>query len=114
MIRISSLPSVLNPSQVNPTQSNPTQPGRILDPSETGTPAAAAKQFGEFLSEALAGVEGAQDAAALAAQRLATGEIRDVAEVTIASEKATLSLQLLIQVRNKVLEAYQEIIRMPV
>jgi len=73
-----------------------------------------AKDFGQLFSEALAKVEQAQQDAASAAQRLATGEIRDVAEVTIASEKATLALQLLVQVRNKVLEAYQEVMRMPV
>ncbi|HWI62419.1 MAG TPA: flagellar hook-basal body complex protein FliE [Symbiobacteriaceae bacterium] len=72
------------------------------------------KEFGQFLSEALANVEAAQQEAATAAQRLATGEIQDVAEVTIASEKATLALQLTVQVRNKVLEAYQEMMRMPV
>jgi flagellar hook-basal body complex protein FliE len=72
------------------------------------------KEFGQFLQEALTKVETAQQDAAAAAQKLATGEIRDVAEVTIASEKATLALQLTVQVRNKVLEAYQEIMRMPV
>lgn len=82
-------------------------------PDET-TPAGAVKEFGQFLHEALAKVETAQQDAATAAQKLATGEIKDVAEVTIASEKATLALQLTVQVRNKVLEAYQEIMRMPV
>lgn len=77
-------------------------------------PAGAADQFGRYLTEALAKVEAAQHQAADAAQRLATGEIRDVAEVMIASEKATLALQLTVQVRNKVVEAYQEIMRMPV
>jgi flagellar hook-basal body complex protein FliE len=72
------------------------------------------KEFGQFLQEALANVETAQTDAATAAQKLATGEIKDVAEVTIASEKATLALTLTVQVRNKVLEAYQEIMRMPV
>jgi flagellar hook-basal body complex protein FliE len=74
----------------------------------------AANDFGQFLAEALGKVEQAQQEAAVAAERLATGEIKDIAEVTIASEKATLALQLTVQVRNKVLEAYQEIMRMPV
>lgn len=78
------------------------------------TPASAVKEFGQFLADALANVEAAQQDAALAAQRLATGEIKDVAEVTIASEKASLALQLTVQVRNKVLDAYQEMMRMPV
>jgi flagellar hook-basal body complex protein FliE len=82
--------------------------------SQDATPASTVKEFGQFLSEALANVEAAQQDAALAAQRLASGEIKDVAEVTIASEKASLALQLTVQVRNKVLDAYQEMMRMPV
>jgi flagellar hook-basal body complex protein FliE len=81
---------------------------------QEATPAGTAMDFGRLLNEALANVEQAQKDAALAAQRLATGEIKDIAEVTIASEKATLALQLTVQVRNKVLEAYQEMMRMPV
>ncbi|HWI62366.1 MAG TPA: flagellar hook-basal body complex protein FliE [Symbiobacteriaceae bacterium] len=82
--------------------------------TQEATPASTVKEFGQYLAEALANVEAAQTEAAAAAQRLATGEIQDVAEVTIASEKATLALQLTVQVRNKVLEAYQEMMRMPV
>lgn len=82
--------------------------------AKEATPATTVKEFGQYLAEALANVEAAQQEAASAAQRLATGEIQDVAEVTIASEKATLALQLTVQVRNKVLEAYQEMMRMPV
>lgn len=81
---------------------------------QEATPSTTVKEFGQYLAEALANVEAAQQEAASAAQRLATGEIKDIAEVTIASEKASLALQLTVQVRNKVLEAYQEMMRMPV
>jgi flagellar hook-basal body complex protein FliE len=76
-------------------------------------PDGAAKAFGDFLAEALAGVGESQREAADASKRLASGQIQDVAEVMIASEKATVSLQLAMQVRNKLVEAYQEIMRMP-
>lgn len=102
-IRISGLPQMIRPEAVGPKAQ-----------AEPATPAATAKEFGQFLTEALSNVEAAQAEAADAAQRLATGEIRDVAEVMIASEKASLALQLTVQVRNKVLEAYQEIMRMQV
>lgn len=69
--------------------------------------------FGAVLAQALATVEKDQVAAGEAAQKLVTGEIKDVAEVMIASERANLSLGLALQVRNKMLEAYQEIMRMP-
>lgn len=42
----------------------------------------------------------------------ATGKNYDIHEIMVASEKADLSFKLLMQVRNKLLEAYHEIIRM--
>lgn len=84
----------------------------VQAPSET--PEAFAKSFGQFLNEAMNSVESAQVAADEATRRLATGEIRDIAEVTIASEKAILALQMTVQVRNRVIEAYQEMMRMPI
>lgn len=69
--------------------------------------------FSAFLDRALASVEADQKQAAAAAVSLASGQAPDLAAVMLASEKATLSLQLAISVRNKVLEAYQEIMRMP-
>lgn len=47
-------------------------------------------------------------------EQLVTGGVQDVAQVMLAAQKAELSLQLAIQVRNKLLEAYQEIMRMQV
>jgi flagellar hook-basal body complex protein FliE len=71
------------------------------------------QRFGDVLARALEAVEQDQIKAQEAAQKLATGEITDIAEVMIASERANLSLGLAVQVRNKLLEAYQEIMRMP-
>jgi len=42
---------------------------------------------------------------------LATGEVTDVHQVMLAVEEANMALDLLIEVRNKLLEAYQEISR---
>lgn len=84
-------------------------PGVAAEP-QRGAPE---RSFSQYLRDALAGVEAAQRAAAVAGDRLASGQIQDLAQVVVASEKATLSLQLLISVRNRALEAYQEIMRMP-
>ena len=43
--------------------------------------------------------------------KLATGQIDNPAEVTLAIEKATTAAELLMQMRNQVLEAYNEIMR---
>ncbi len=47
-------------------------------------------------------------------RQLATGTLENIHEATIAAEKAALALELTIQIRNKVVEAYQEIMRMPI
>jgi len=68
--------------------------------------------FGDVLANAIRQVEQDQRHANEMAVRLAAGEVEDIAQVMIASERASLSLNLAIQVRNKVIEAYQEIMRM--
>lgn len=70
--------------------------------------------FAAVLARSLERVEQEQVAAQEAARRLATGEVADLSEVMIASERAFLSLSTVVQVRNKVLEAYQELMRMQV
>jgi flagellar hook-basal body complex protein FliE len=72
------------------------------------------RTFGEFLSEALSNVNQLQNDAKQASLNLAAGRIQDISEVTIAAEKATVALQLTMQVRNKVVDAYQEVMRMQV
>ncbi len=47
-------------------------------------------------------------------QKLATGENRNLHETMIAVEKASISFQFMSQIRNKALDAYQEVMRMPV
>ncbi|HWH70496.1 MAG TPA: flagellar hook-basal body complex protein FliE [Candidatus Sulfotelmatobacter sp.] len=80
-------------------------------------PAAPAEEqgpnFAEVLRGALGSVEKDQNDAKEVAAKLATGQVKDISEVMIASERANLSLGLAIQVRNKLLEAYQDIMRMP-
>ncbi|MCD8510253.1 MAG: flagellar hook-basal body complex protein FliE [Bacillus sp. (in: Bacteria)] len=70
--------------------------------------------FREIFNNALSEVNAAQLESNRLTEKLATGEVNDIHEVMIASQKATLSLQLTVQVRNKVVEAYQEMMRMQV
>ena len=48
------------------------------------------------------------------ALKFASGQIDNIHDVMIASEKASLSFDLTVQVRNKLLDAYQELMRMQV
>lgn len=70
--------------------------------------------FGKILGEQLKEVERLEKEADELTQNFLIGEIQDLHEVTIAAEKANLALQLTVQVRNKLLEAYQEISRMQI
>lgn len=72
------------------------------------------KNFGEFLTEALGEVNSLQQDAAKASFNLAAGKLQDISQVTIAAEKASIAMQLTMQVRNKVIDAYQEVMRMQV
>lgn len=71
-------------------------------------------QFGRFLNDAMIKLNNQQLAVDKLNEQFAKGEIADVHQLMIASEKASLGLQLTVQVRNKVVEAYQDIMRMQV
>lgn len=70
--------------------------------------------FDEIFKQALQGVNESQKVSDKLTTDLATGQVENIHEVMIASEKASLSLELTMQVRNKVVEAYQEVMRMQV
>lgn len=70
--------------------------------------------FSQQLTEALKNVNELQVKADDMATKLVLGEVDDLHQVTVAMEQAKMSLQLAVQVRNKIVEAYQEIARMQV
>ena len=70
--------------------------------------------FGEVLKHFVAEVDSLQHQAEDARVKLAAGEITDVHQVMQAVEEANLSMELMLEIRNKIVEAYQEIMRMPV
>lgn len=70
--------------------------------------------FGEMLSQKIQEVDHLQQAADTAATDFATGKSRNLHETVLAMEMADTSLRLMVTVRNKALEAYNEIMRMPV
>jgi len=76
-----------------------------------GSGADVAQQFSDFLSGAIEGQKTQQDSVNELSKQFAAGELPDPATLLIKAEKASLGLQLTIQVRNKAVEAYQEIMR---
>ncbi len=73
-----------------------------------------AKSFAEFLTDAVSNVNQTDQAASDIGTAFALGEPVEVHDVMLAFTKAELTLRLFIELRNKVIEAYQEIMRMPV
>ena len=68
--------------------------------------------FGEELERAVSGVDSQARAAQAQVAAVMEGNGTDVHDAMIAVQKADLSFQLMLQVRNKVVQAYQEIERM--
>ena len=76
--------------------------------------AQAVPDFGEYLKNALGEVNILQKESDNMSKALAAGQVEDISQVVIAAEKADIALQLTLAVRNKAVEAYQEIMRMQV
>jgi len=70
--------------------------------------------FSKFLNDALGQVDALQKNADAASLQLATGQVDDLSSVMVAIEKASLSLSLLVATRDKVLDAYNQIMRMQI
>jgi len=68
--------------------------------------------FSDVFHQALKEVEKDLKDAEELSKLASIGEVKDLHQVMIAMEKANVSVQLAVQVRNKVVEAYQEIMRM--
>lgn len=69
------------------------------------------EQFNSILNDAIAKIGGQQQEVDQLNNMFAAGELPDVHKLLIAAEKSSLNLQLTVQVRNKMIEAYQEIMR---
>ena len=83
-------------------------PGRV-----TGTPSQPGA-FQSVLNESVQAVEQTRSSAQVSADRFLSGEGEELHHVAMAAQRAELSFDLFMQVRNKVVSAYQEIMRMQV
>ena len=72
------------------------------------------QSFGDLVKEFTADVNNLQFEAGHAIDQMVTGEAADVHQVMVAVEQAGIALDLMLEVRNRVMESYQELIRMQV
>lgn len=70
--------------------------------------------FSEVFGRYLNGVNTQLQESEKLTTQLVTGEVKNLHDVTIAAQKASIALQLTVQVRDKALEAYQEMMRMQI
>ena len=72
------------------------------------------EEFSDVLSRIVSEFNTDQIAAEQAIQGLATGEVENLHEVVLAVAKADLAFQTLMEIRNRLIDAYQEVVRMQV
>ncbi len=78
------------------------------------SPSQVNKSFASFLQDSIDKVNITQIEADRMAEKLARGENVELHEVMIASQKASITLAATMEIRNKVIEAYQEVMRMQI
>ncbi|MGN7356006.1 flagellar hook-basal body complex protein FliE [Paenibacillus sp. SAF-054] len=88
------------------------QPLKMLEgaQSSASTPSESLSKFGSYLEDAINQIAEQEQASKDMSNKFMLGQV-DVDQVMISGEKALLSLQLTSQIRNKAIEAYQEIMR---
>lgn len=83
-------------------------------PEQAAAGSRAGPGFGEMLDGMLGKVEQRQGEAARAVEQFLSGEGAELHSTLLAVQKAELTLELFLEARNKVLQAYQEIMRMQI
>lgn len=79
--------------------------------STTGGAKAPGADFGSALKDAVSALDGLGKKADASSLALAKGDQVDLHEVMLANEQASLGFSMALQVRNKLVDAYQEIMR---
>lgn len=108
-----SMAGKINPAADYASQTGAIGMGEAFDAQQIGA-STVVENAGKFFQELVNKVNDMQQQSNLATQQLVTGENRNLHEAMIAMEKASISFQFMSQVRNKALEAYQEVMRMQV
>ena len=82
--------------------------GRTTSGAEGGT------GFGALLKDAISTVNDLSQQSSKEVEKILTGETDELHTAVIAMQRADVSFQMMMQVRNKIVQAYQEVLRMPV
>ena len=91
-----------------------TQVNNVSQPNQPSSSVKTQQSFATYLKDAFNHVNDLQIQSDQLIEKLAKKEPVELHQVMIASQKASIALQATIEIRNKVVEAYQEIMRMQV
>jgi len=72
------------------------------------------KSFSDVLSNAIQGVDGTIKASNHKVEQFVAGETDNIHDVMIAMQRAKMSFDMMVEVRNKAIQAYQQISRMQI
>lgn len=99
-----------------PVPISPIQPAfaPIVAPAAKPGGADTTNAFRTLFEQSLSGVESQRVAAQESVDRFLSGEGEELHQVALATQKAELSFEMFLQVKNKVVQAYQEIMRMQI
>ena len=103
-------------SEIFINQTSPLQQLESLKKADKSSAAGGLEEgkFAELLEDALSEVDELQKSSDGEINKIMSGDINDVHSAMIAMQKADLSFQMVMQIRNKLVEAYQEVMRMQV
>ena len=104
--RLVRLPPKISPAEIQEL------PGAILP--QTGTTSAASGDLGSVFGKLVDEVSSKQNIAGETVSGLLSGQNVSLHQAMVAMEEASISFQLLVEVRNKLLESYHELMRMQI
>lgn len=106
---------IIPPNAATPAAIPSFQPPGAAGTGASGSSGASGgADIGEMLGSALEGVSGSLAEADQMAQQVATGEITDLSQLTAASAKAELGIQLTVAFRDRAVGSFQQIMQMQV
>lgn len=117
---LSEMRAIKTQTQFPQMQSAPTEvadslTSRQVSLNEGVRPASTASPFGQLMHQAIDNVNGLQHNSKQMAASYERGQSGvDITDVMVASQKASVSFQAMVQVRNKLVEAYKDVMNMPV
>jgi len=100
----------MNPIANNPIGGSPL----ALKPVDSNPVAIAGSDFGSIIKSTINQAAKMEAQSEQAIQGLQSGQSKNLHEVMISVEKADISLKMLVQFRNKALQAYEEVMRMQI